>query len=72
MRLARIFIAQYSLPQAKKRLDEARKMLNAPGNTRAILVQETHKWIRGLTTQCSQVCIFHTWRGLKLESFAEN
>lgn len=55
LRQARLFIAAYSLPKAKQRLDKARLMLAASSSTKAIAVQETHKWIRGLTNQYSQV-----------------
>lgn len=52
---ARIFIAKYSLPRAQARLDRARQRQQMPPQQRAIKLQETHKWVRGLTNFSSQV-----------------
>uniref|UniRef100_A0A915J9B0 Pre-mRNA processing factor 4 (PRP4)-like domain-containing protein n=1 Tax=Romanomermis culicivorax TaxID=13658 RepID=A0A915J9B0_ROMCU len=55
LREARIFIAQYSLPRAQKRLEEARERKDIAPQVKAIKIQETNRWAQGLNNQCSQV-----------------
>lgn len=55
LRLARLWIADYSLPRAKDRLDEARKLLEVPSATKASRIVELQKKIQALAPQCSQV-----------------
>lgn len=55
LRLARLWIADYSLPRAKERLDKARKFLEVPSATKASRIVELQKKIQALAPQCSQV-----------------
>ena len=55
LRLARLWIADYSLPRAKDRFDEARKLQEIPSATKASRIVELQKKIQALAPQCSQV-----------------
>jgi U4/U6 small nuclear ribonucleoprotein PRP4 len=55
LRLARIWIAEYSLPRAKLRLEEAKQLVDLPGATKASRIVELQKKIQALMPQCSQV-----------------
>lgn len=55
LRLARLWIADYSLPRAKDRVDKARELLEVPSATKASRIVELQKKIQALAPQCSQV-----------------
>ncbi|KAJ6652060.1 hypothetical protein lerEdw1_015263 [Lerista edwardsae] len=55
LKTARLWIANYSLPRAVKRLDEARLMKEIPEATRTSQKQELHKSLRSLNNFCSQI-----------------
>ncbi|XP_034939357.1 U4/U6 small nuclear ribonucleoprotein Prp4 [Chelonus insularis] len=55
LRIARKWIAHYSLPRAKERLERAREELALPGATRTARKQELLKKIQILSIYCSQV-----------------
>lgn len=55
LRLARLWIADYSLPRARDRLDRARELLEIPSATKASRIVELQKKIQALAPQCSQV-----------------
>uniref|UniRef100_A0A034VMW8 U4/U6 small nuclear ribonucleoprotein Prp4 n=1 Tax=Bactrocera dorsalis TaxID=27457 RepID=A0A034VMW8_BACDO len=55
LRVARIWIADYSLPRAKTRLEHARSLLDVPSATRAGRLVELQKRLHALAPQCSQV-----------------
>ncbi|VDP23682.1 unnamed protein product [Soboliphyme baturini] len=55
LRQARQFIARFSIPRAKERLEKVRELKKCPPQQRAIRIQETHKWIRNVANYCSQV-----------------
>lgn len=55
LRISRLWIAEYSLPRAKARLEEARAQAALPGATKASRMVELQKKIQALVPQCSQV-----------------
>ena len=55
LRLARLFIAEYSLPRSKLRLEKQREHAKIPASQRMAVMQETHKKLREFTNYCSQV-----------------
>lgn len=55
LRMARFWIADYSLPRAKIRLEQARKLLELPSATRAGRMVELQKRIQSLAPHCSQI-----------------
>lgn len=55
LRTARLWIADFSLPRAKKRLDEAKENQEIPSATKASRIVELQKKIQALAPQCSQV-----------------
>lgn len=55
LRTARFWIADYSLPRAKQRLDHARELKDLPSATRAGRMVELQKKVQSLTLECSQV-----------------
>ncbi|EAT38069.1 AAEL010013-PA [Aedes aegypti] len=55
LRIARIWLANYSLPRAKKRLEEAAEQLQLPSATKAGRMVELQKRIQSLAPLCSQV-----------------
>lgn len=55
MRSARIWIADYSLPRAKQRLDSTRETRELSSATKASRMVELQKKIQSLTLECSQV-----------------
>lgn len=55
LRTARFWIAYYSLPRAKLRLQQARDLLELPSATRAGRMVELQKRIQSLALDCSQV-----------------
>jgi U4/U6 small nuclear ribonucleoprotein PRP4 len=55
LRIARLWVADYSLPRAKARLEEARIQSDLPGATKASRIVELQKKIQALAPQCSQV-----------------
>lgn len=55
LRVARLWIAEYSLPRAKERLADARALTQVPAATKTARTQELHKWLHQLTICSSQV-----------------
>ncbi|XP_073837905.1 U4-U6 small nuclear riboprotein factor 60K [Musca autumnalis] len=55
LRIARLWIAHYSLPRAKERLEKAREALEVPSATRAGRMVELQKRLQSLGPHCSQV-----------------
>ncbi|KAG5682251.1 hypothetical protein PVAND_011615 [Polypedilum vanderplanki] len=55
LRVARLWIADYSLPRARKRLEEAREQSQIPSATKASRIVELQKKIQALMPQCSQI-----------------
>ncbi|XP_015585441.1 U4/U6 small nuclear ribonucleoprotein Prp4 isoform X2 [Cephus cinctus] len=55
LQIARSWIANYSLPRAKARLDRARQELELPGATRTARRQELLKKLQALSIYCSQI-----------------
>uniref|UniRef100_A0A2K6C817 Pre-mRNA splicing tri-snRNP complex factor PRPF4 n=1 Tax=Macaca nemestrina TaxID=9545 RepID=A0A2K6C817_MACNE len=55
LKVARLWIANYSLPRAMKRLEEARLHKEIPETTRTSQMQELHKSLRSLNNFCSQI-----------------
>uniref|UniRef100_A0A0N5AG67 WD_REPEATS_REGION domain-containing protein n=1 Tax=Syphacia muris TaxID=451379 RepID=A0A0N5AG67_9BILA len=55
LRDARVYIADYSLPRAKKRLDKTREDAAKPAHIRAVAIQEMHRWVASLSIYGSQV-----------------
>lgn len=55
LRQARLFLAEYSLPRAKLRLQKQREYSEIPPSQRMAITQETHKKLREFTNYCSQV-----------------
>lgn len=55
LKRARIWLAEYSLPRAKERLEEARRMRDLPSATQTAKTQELQKKLHVLTIQSSQI-----------------
>lgn len=55
LRVSRFWIAYYSLPRAKERLQQARDLLELPSATKAGRMVELQKKIQSLALECSQV-----------------
>lgn len=55
LRVSRLWIADYSLPRAKTRLEQAKELLELPSATRAGRMVELQKRIQSLSLECSQV-----------------
>uniref|UniRef100_A0A8D9F9N0 U4/U6 small nuclear ribonucleoprotein Prp4 n=1 Tax=Cacopsylla melanoneura TaxID=428564 RepID=A0A8D9F9N0_9HEMI len=55
LRVARLSIAEYSLPKAEERLTRAKEQLNIPEATRTARNQELQKHLTSLSIYCSQV-----------------
>ncbi|GFG33691.1 hypothetical protein Cfor_02436 [Coptotermes formosanus] len=55
LQVARLWIASYSLPRAKQRLDEAHKEQELPEATRTARRQELQKKLQALSIYCSQI-----------------
>ncbi|XP_059044840.1 U4/U6 small nuclear ribonucleoprotein Prp4 [Achroia grisella] len=55
LRDARLWIARYSLPRAKRRLNKAREELKLAGSVRAAAKQESQRRASAISTYCSQV-----------------
>lgn len=55
LRTSRFWIAFYSLPRAKQRLEQAREILDLPSSTKAGRMVELQKKIQSLSLECSQV-----------------
>ena len=55
LRLARLWIAEYSLPRAQDRLNRLRQELNVPEITRSQTKNEVEKSLKNLSISCSQV-----------------
>ncbi|KAJ7426832.1 U4/U6 small nuclear ribonucleoprotein Prp4 [Willisornis vidua] len=55
LKTARLWLANYSLPRAAKRLEEARLLKEVPEATRTSQRQELHKSLRSLNNFCSQI-----------------
>ncbi|XP_004925115.2 U4/U6 small nuclear ribonucleoprotein Prp4 isoform X1 [Bombyx mori] len=55
LRQARIWIARYSLPNAKKRLNKAREELKLAGSVRAAAKQESQRKASAFSIYCSQI-----------------
>ncbi|PNF30966.1 U4/U6 small nuclear ribonucleoprotein Prp4 [Cryptotermes secundus] len=55
LRVSRLWIASYSLPRAKQRLEEARKEQDLPEATRTARRQELQKKLQAVSIYCSQI-----------------
>lgn len=55
LRVARQWIAEYSLPRAKDRLEEARKLRSLPPTTKTAKTQELQKRLQGMSIHSSQI-----------------
>ncbi|TDG53155.1 hypothetical protein AWZ03_000698 [Drosophila navojoa] len=55
LRVARLWLADYSLPRARDRLERARQALEVPSATRAGRMVEMQKKLQSLAPLCSQV-----------------
>lgn len=55
LRIARLWLADYSLPRARERLERARDALEVPSATRAGRMVEMQKKLQSLAPLCSQV-----------------
>ncbi|KAG2455226.1 PRP4 protein, partial [Polypterus senegalus] len=55
LKIARIWIAKYSLPRSADRLKEAREQKEIPEASRTARTQELHKVLRNLNNICSQI-----------------
>ncbi|KAG8547944.1 hypothetical protein GDO81_027073 [Engystomops pustulosus] len=55
LKAARLWIAQYSLPRAMQRLENAREYRNIPESVRTSQKQDLHKSLRSLNNFCSQI-----------------
>ncbi|CAH1108802.1 unnamed protein product [Psylliodes chrysocephalus] len=55
LRIARLWIAEYSLPRAKERLEEARRQFDLPAATKTSRTQELQKKIQAMSIYCSQI-----------------
>ncbi|XP_038063536.1 U4/U6 small nuclear ribonucleoprotein Prp4-like [Patiria miniata] len=55
LKRARLWIAEYSLPRAEKRIQEAKLAKNVPESKRNAKTQELHRHIRSLTAIASQI-----------------
>lgn len=55
LRIARLWIADFSLPRAKARLEEARQKQEIASTTKASRIVELQKKIQAMAPQCSQV-----------------
>lgn len=55
LKIARLWIADYSLPRAKARLEEARNMTDISTATKTAKTQEMQKRLQSLAIQSSQV-----------------
>nr|CAD7435699.1 unnamed protein product [Timema monikensis] len=55
LRISRSWIASYSLPRAKNRLEEARREQNQPEATRTAHRQELQKNLQAMSIFCSQI-----------------
>lgn len=55
LKIARLWIAEYSLPRAKARLEEARKMVDISAATKTAKMQEMQKRIQALSIYSSQI-----------------
>lgn len=55
LRIARLWLADYSLPRARERLERAREALEVPSATRAGRMVEMQKKLQSLAPLCSQV-----------------
>ncbi|XP_055344030.1 U4/U6 small nuclear ribonucleoprotein Prp4-like [Paramacrobiotus metropolitanus] len=55
LRLARLFLAQYSLPRSKLRLEKQRDLAKIPASQRMAVTQDAHKRLREFTNYCSQI-----------------
>ncbi|RWS25616.1 U4/U6 small nuclear ribonucleoprotein Prp4-like protein [Leptotrombidium deliense] len=55
LRKARYWIADYSIPRAKERLENARQLKHVPESTKSAVNQQLYKKLRQLQINCSQV-----------------
>lgn len=55
LRISRLWIADYSLPRSKDRLEKAKLVFETPSATKAGKMVELQKRIQSLSLQCSQV-----------------
>nr|CAH7762403.1 unnamed protein product [Callosobruchus chinensis] len=55
LRIARLSIAEYSLPRAKARLEEARRMVDIPAATKTAKIQEVQKRLQAMSIYSSQI-----------------
>lgn len=55
LRIARLWIAEYSLPRAKERLEEAKRLADLPTATKTARTQELQKRLQALSIHSSQI-----------------
>lgn len=55
LRISRLWIAEYSLPRAKARLEEARRLAELPTATKTARTQELQKRLQALSIHSSQI-----------------
>lgn len=55
LKRARFFIAEYSVPRAKKRLQLAREWQQKPATVKHSEKQDVHKFVHTLNNECSQI-----------------
>ncbi|XP_060525282.1 U4/U6 small nuclear ribonucleoprotein Prp4 [Cylas formicarius] len=55
LRIARLWIAEYSLPRTKARLEEARAVLELPSTTKTAKLQELQKKLHAMSIYSSQI-----------------
>lgn len=55
LRIARLWMAEYSLPRAKARLEEAKRMIDIPAATKTAKTQELQKRLQAMSIYSSQV-----------------
>lgn len=55
LRIARLWVAEYSLPRAKARLEQARKTVDLPTATRTAKMREMQKKVQTLSIHSSQI-----------------
>ncbi|KAF7283852.1 U4-U6 small nuclear riboprotein factor 60K isoform X1 [Rhynchophorus ferrugineus] len=55
LRIARMWIAEYSLPRAKQRLEDARRFIELPATTKTARSQELQKKLQQMSIHSSQI-----------------
>lgn len=55
LKIARLWIAEYSLPRAKDRLEEAKRVVDLPSASRTAKTQEIQKRLQQMSIHSSQI-----------------